>query len=73
MLQQTVQQLQAIIAAGGDPTVDLPETAAGGNNGNEGGFDAVVLERNAAETHCINNLSILLVLPLQAFCCNQMK
>ncbi|RYV00481.1 hypothetical protein SOPP22_19755, partial [Shewanella sp. OPT22] len=45
-----VQQLQAIIAAGGDPTIDLPETAAGGPTGNQGGFDAVALDRNAAET-----------------------
>ena len=45
-----IEQLQAIIAAGGDPTTDLPETAAGGNTGNDGGFDVAVLERSGEET-----------------------
>ncbi len=45
-----IERLQAIIAAGGDPTAVLPETAAGGDNANNGGFDVTVLERSAEET-----------------------
>ena len=45
-----IQQIQAIIAAGGDPTTEFPETAAGGNTENSGGFDVSVLERSAGET-----------------------
>ncbi|RJY11347.1 retention module-containing protein, partial [Parashewanella spongiae] len=45
-----IQTLQDIIAAGGDPTIDLPETAAGGAPANEGGSGFTTLERDGAET-----------------------
>ncbi|MGE6651535.1 retention module-containing protein, partial [Shewanella colwelliana] len=45
-----IEQLQALIAAGDDPTAALPDTAAGGAQGNEGGSDFVSLSRSGAQT-----------------------
>ncbi|WP_338590315.1 retention module-containing protein [Shewanella khirikhana] len=45
-----IEALQAQIAAGDDPTADLPETAAGGVTGNEGGSGYVTLSRTGSET-----------------------
>lgn len=45
-----IEALQAQIAAGDDPTADLPETAAGGQTGNEGGSGFVSLDRTGGET-----------------------
>ncbi|MCH4295953.1 retention module-containing protein [Shewanella sp. 3B26] len=45
-----IEALQAQIAAGDDPTADLPETAAGGVTGNEGGSGYVSLDRTGSET-----------------------
>ncbi|QYK01164.1 Ig-like domain-containing protein [Shewanella psychrotolerans] len=45
-----IEQLQALIAAGDDPTATLPETAAGGVQGNEGGSDFISLSRSGAQT-----------------------
>ncbi|MCL2918648.1 retention module-containing protein, partial [Shewanella litorisediminis] len=45
-----IEALQAQIAAGDDPTADLPETAAGGQTGNEGGSGFVSLDRTGSET-----------------------
>ncbi|MBE8168472.1 MAG: retention module-containing protein, partial [Shewanella sp.] len=45
-----IQSLQSIIAAGGDPTIELPETAAGPTNANEGGSGFTTLERDGSET-----------------------
>ena len=45
-----IEALQDIIAAGEDPTEDLPETAAGGPQGNQGGSAFTSLERSANET-----------------------
>ncbi|MEC4729089.1 retention module-containing protein, partial [Shewanella sp. D64] len=47
---QEVKAIQDAIASGEDPTIDLPETAAGGSSGNEGGSDFVSLARTANET-----------------------
>ncbi|QSX40552.1 retention module-containing protein [Shewanella cyperi] len=44
-----IQQLQDLIAAGDDPTADLPATAAGGAPGNEGDSGFVSLVRDGAE------------------------
>ncbi|KFZ37729.1 hypothetical protein HR45_07670, partial [Shewanella mangrovi] len=44
-----IQQLQALIAAGEDPTANLPETAAGGNLANQGGSGYVTLSRDGSE------------------------
>ncbi|MBO2689678.1 retention module-containing protein, partial [Shewanella algae] len=45
-----IAQLQALIAAGEDPTASLPDTAAGGAQGNEGTSGFVSLARSGAET-----------------------
>ncbi|WP_447071910.1 retention module-containing protein, partial [Shewanella indica] len=45
-----IEQLQALIAAGEDPTASLPDTAAGGTQGNEGTSGFVSLTRSGAET-----------------------
>ncbi|WP_394206054.1 retention module-containing protein, partial [Shewanella waksmanii] len=45
-----IEQLQALIASGEDPTAELPDTAAGGATGNEGGSDFVSLSRDGSET-----------------------
>ena len=45
-----IEALQDIIASGEDPTEKLPETAAGGPQGNQGGSDFTTLERSADET-----------------------
>ncbi|QYJ75009.1 retention module-containing protein [Shewanella sp. FJAT-52076] len=45
-----IEALQAQIAAGDDPTANLPETAAGGQTGNEGGSGFVSLDRTGSET-----------------------
>ncbi|MFV7669606.1 retention module-containing protein [Shewanella algae] len=45
-----IDQLQALIAAGEDPTASLPDTAAGGAQGNEGTSGFVSLARSGAET-----------------------
>ncbi|NDO76599.1 retention module-containing protein, partial [Shewanella sp. SE1] len=45
-----IEQLQALIAAGEDPTASLPDTAAGGTQGNEGTSGFVSLARSGAET-----------------------
>ncbi len=45
-----IEALQDVIASGEDPTEDLPETAAGGQQGNQGGSDFATLERSANET-----------------------
>ncbi|WP_189062400.1 Ig-like domain-containing protein, partial [Shewanella hanedai] len=47
---QEIQALQDAILSGDDPTQDLPDTAAGGASGNEGGSDFVSLDRTASET-----------------------
>ncbi|MEC4737903.1 retention module-containing protein, partial [Shewanella sp. E94] len=47
---QEVKAIQDAIASGEDPTIDLPETAAGESSGNEGGSDLVSLARTANET-----------------------
>ncbi|WP_065204679.1 VCBS domain-containing protein [Shewanella woodyi] len=44
-----IQSLQNLIESGEDPTLELPETTAGGS-GNEGGFDFTSLIRTADET-----------------------
>ncbi|QQO85320.1 immunoglobulin-like domain-containing protein [Shewanella algae] len=45
-----IAQLQALIASGEDPTASLPDTAAGGAQGNEGTSGFVSLARSGAET-----------------------
>ncbi|WP_345889237.1 retention module-containing protein, partial [Shewanella algae] len=45
-----IAQLQSLIAAGEDPTASLPDTAAGGAQGNEGTSGFVSLARSGAET-----------------------
>ncbi|WP_335922218.1 retention module-containing protein, partial [Shewanella chilikensis] len=45
-----IAQLQALIASGEDPTASLPDTAAGGTQGNEGTSGFVSLARSGAET-----------------------
>ncbi|MCL1043714.1 retention module-containing protein, partial [Shewanella marisflavi] len=45
-----IEQLQALIASGEDPTAELPETAAGNTNGNEGGSDFISVDRTGAQT-----------------------
>ncbi|MBW8186562.1 retention module-containing protein, partial [Shewanella nanhaiensis] len=45
-----IEALQALIASGDDPTLDLPETAAGGANGNEGGSGFISVTRSGDET-----------------------
>ncbi|MFV7786192.1 retention module-containing protein, partial [Shewanella marisflavi] len=45
-----IEQLQALIASGEDPTAELPETAAGNTNGNEGGSDFISVNRTGAQT-----------------------
>ncbi|MBM7071229.1 tandem-95 repeat protein, partial [Shewanella sp. 202IG2-18] len=45
-----IEALQDLIASGEDPTEDLPETAAGGPQGNQGGIDVATLERAGNET-----------------------
>ncbi|RYV03047.1 adhesin, partial [Shewanella sp. OPT22] len=45
-----IEALQDLITSGEDPTEDLPETAAGGPQGNQGGIDVATLERAGNET-----------------------
>ncbi|QYJ86453.1 tandem-95 repeat protein [Shewanella mesophila] len=56
-----IEQLQALIAAGDDPTQSLPETASGGTQGNEGGSDFVSLARTGAQTLAESGYSSSLV------------
>ncbi|QSX34059.1 VCBS domain-containing protein [Shewanella avicenniae] len=48
-LDAEIQQLQDLIAAGEDPTANLPETAAGGNLANQGDSGYVALDRDGSE------------------------
>ncbi|MEC4726166.1 retention module-containing protein [Shewanella sp. D64] len=45
-----IEALQALIASGEDPTLDLPETAAGGANGNKAGSGYISVSRSGDET-----------------------
>ena len=45
-----IEQLQALISSGEDPTAELPETAAGNTNSNEGGSDFISVSRTGAQT-----------------------
>ena len=45
-----IETLQASIASGEDPTLELPDTAAGQVNGNQGGSDIVSITRSGNET-----------------------
>ncbi|MBW8186704.1 Ig-like domain-containing protein, partial [Shewanella nanhaiensis] len=45
-----IQTIQDAIIDGDDPTTELPDTAAGGTLGNQGGSDFVSLDRTASET-----------------------
>ncbi|MGI2856428.1 retention module-containing protein, partial [Shewanella algae] len=49
-----IAQLQALIAAGEDPTASLPDTAAGGAQGNEGTSGFVSLARSGTETLAVS-------------------
>ncbi|PSW02608.1 retention module-containing protein, partial [Photobacterium lipolyticum] len=50
LLSDEIAAIQSLIASGDDPTLSLPETAAGNQTGNTGGFDFVDVERQAEET-----------------------
>ncbi|MFT5235251.1 MAG: VCBS repeat-containing protein, partial [Shewanella sp.] len=45
-----IEALQALIASGDDPTLDLPETAAGETSGSEGGSGYISVARSGDET-----------------------
>ncbi|WP_394391187.1 Ig-like domain-containing protein [Shewanella woodyi] len=45
-----IEALQALIASGDDPTLELPETAAGETNGSEGGSGFISVARSGDET-----------------------
>ncbi|MRG37672.1 retention module-containing protein, partial [Shewanella sp. XMDDZSB0408] len=47
---EEITQIQALIEAGEDPTIDLPETAAGETTGNQGGTSFSPVERTGNET-----------------------
>ncbi|NRD75738.1 tandem-95 repeat protein [Shewanella sp. VB17] len=45
-----IETLQTLIASGEDPTLDLPDTAAGQVNGNQGSSNIISITRSANET-----------------------
>ncbi|MGF1761391.1 retention module-containing protein, partial [Photobacterium sagamiensis] len=50
LFNDEIAAIQSLIASGDDPTLSLPETAAGNQTSNTGGFDFVEVERQAEET-----------------------